>query len=318
MPYPLTVPGFEGRQLMIELPGIFSGARLAIDGHPAPKGPRRGEYLLRRPDGTSAIARLKASNFLDPLPQAMIDGLPYNAAPPLKWYQWVWIALPLFLVFIGGAIGGGLGGLATALNGRVFRTGSSTVVRYLLTSLITEVAVVGYFVTASLISSTFLAPAPQAAAVEPKEFANEAGGFAVKSPYTFKETSQSVDTPAGKIEVHIFAAEQKSQSLMVMYSDYPAKMVQGADIEKIYDGGRDGAVNNVKGQLVSESKIWLYGSPGREIFLKTKANGQDAMVRDRIYLVGNRLYQVMAVTLAGKERSSEIETFLDSFRLLGK
>ena len=370
MLYPLTVPGFEGRQLMIELPGLFSGANLMVDGRHAPKGPGRGEYLLRRPDGTSAIAKLKAANFLDPLPKVMVDGVMYQAAAALKWYQYVWIALPLFLVFIGGAIGGGLGGLATALNGRVFRTGSSTMVRYLLSSLITEVVVVGYFVTASLISSTFFGPAPQVAAASnltpamptaaaapnltptmptetaapnktstsptaaaasnktpapptaaasPQEFKNTAGGFAVTSPYTFKESTQSVDTLAGKIEVHIFAADQNSQSLMVMYSDYPASMIKGVDIEKVYDGGRDGAVNNVKGQLVSEKKIWLYGAPGREILVKAKtSSGLEVMVRDRIYLVGNRLYQVMAVALAGKETTSEIEAFLNSFRLLSK
>lgn len=139
------------------------------------------------------------------------------------------------------------------------------------------------------------------------------------TPYTLKETTQTLNTQAGKIDIHIFASEQGGQSLMVLYSDYPANLVKASDPEKIYDGGRDGAVANVKGQLVSESRIWLYGSPGREILIKTKAsNGQDATVRDRIYLVGNRLYQVMAVVPSEKENSSEITSFLDSFKLLGR
>lgn len=145
MQFPLAVPGFESRQLAIELPGIFSGAKLIYNGQAAPKGPGRGQFLLLRSDGSRAAAQLKTTNFLDPLPQVVIDGKAYKAAEPLKWYHWVWIALPLLLVFIGGALGGALGGAATAFNARVFRTSSSRAIQFLLSSLISEVAVVLYF-----------------------------------------------------------------------------------------------------------------------------------------------------------------------------
>jgi hypothetical protein len=44
MQYPLTVPGFENRQLVIQAGGLFSTAKLMIDGEPAPRVPSAASF----------------------------------------------------------------------------------------------------------------------------------------------------------------------------------------------------------------------------------------------------------------------------------
>jgi len=45
MQYHFDLEGFEGRELAVEIPGVFSGPRLLMDGQPVPPGLQRLEYL---------------------------------------------------------------------------------------------------------------------------------------------------------------------------------------------------------------------------------------------------------------------------------
>jgi H+/Cl- antiporter ClcA len=66
--------------------------------------------------------------------------------PKLTWYQYVWIGWPLVLVAVGGAIGGGCGGAAMAINYKVFQKTSHPVLRYVWTGLISLAAVLAYVI----------------------------------------------------------------------------------------------------------------------------------------------------------------------------
>jgi hypothetical protein len=148
----------------------------------------------------------------------------------------------------------------------------------------------------------------------PVEFKSETGGFSITTPYALKETTQSVDTEAGKIEIHMFSAEQGQQAWMVGYSDYPPEIVEASDAEGLLGASRDGAVSNVNGELVSDAPVSLNEHPGREF----TASAQGLSLRARIFLVENRLYQIMAVVPKGQENSEEVDRFLQSFQLIGK
>ena len=67
---------------------------------------------------------------------------------PLAWYQHLWLALPIVLVHVGGAIGGACGGGAWVLNVKVFRKTKHPILRYVWTGLISVGAVIAYFVIA--------------------------------------------------------------------------------------------------------------------------------------------------------------------------
>jgi hypothetical protein len=146
--------GFEGRQLIIESAGFFSGPRLLLDGQPASKGPKRGQLLLRRNDGSDVIAQLRGV-FVDPIPQVTIDGKTIKIAEPLPWYVWLWSGLPIVLLFIGGALGAGLGVAAMMVNGRVFRANMHVALKFALTGAISLVTVLIFFALAMLLNQAF-------------------------------------------------------------------------------------------------------------------------------------------------------------------
>lgn len=312
MKYPLSIPGFSEGRVELEAGGFWSGARLLLDGQPAPRAAKRGQYSLTRDDGTLATARFKNYWILDTVPQVLVDETTYQAVPPLKWYEWTWSALPLVLAFIGGGLGGLLGGAAMVINGRIFRSSLGTVARYLLSGLISILAVVLFLLSVNPISQAIgkLFPPPT------HEFTSETGRFSVTSPYTFTENTQSIDTQAGAIDLHMFSANQPTQTLIISYSDYPADLVSKSNPDKILDGSRTGMIQNSKGQLLSETRITLSGHPGRELTLSSTAeNGQELLLRGRIYLVENRLYQILVVTLKSAQNPQAIDQFLQSFKL---
>ena len=154
MQYPVQAEGFEGRKLILEIPGFFSSAKLWIDGQLAPKGPKKGLFLLRRLDGTEATAKFR-NQFLDPVPQLVIDNETIKVVEPLRWYQWIWAGLPVLLIFIGGALGAILGFLATSINTRIFRSEINGLVQY-VTVAVVSVGFVGVYFFIVLILSGLL------------------------------------------------------------------------------------------------------------------------------------------------------------------
>ena len=154
MQYYIPAEGFEGRQLIVETAGWFSGPRLLLDGQPASKGPKRGQLLIRRNDGVDVIAQLRGI-FVDPIPQLTVDGKTIKIAEPLPWYVWLWSGLPLVLLFIGGALGGALGAVAMTINGRVFRSDMPGALKFAITGAISLVTALAFFVLAIIITQVF-------------------------------------------------------------------------------------------------------------------------------------------------------------------
>jgi hypothetical protein len=151
------------------------------------------------------------------------------------------------------------------------------------------------------------------------ETRSEAGNFSVVSPFVLQEQMESVDTAIGRIDMHLFVSGKGNTAYMAAYSDYPESYVQERDPDAILDGGRDGAVKNLSGRLVSETKITLDNSPGREIRIDTsEKHGSTAAVKARIFLIKNRLYQILVAAPDEELDKPAVNEFLKSFRLLTK
>ena len=148
-----------------------------------------------------------------------------------------------------------------------------------------------------------------------KEFNSAEGAFSILMPKNPSLETQMVNTPIGPIEIQFFSAELADTAYVVGYSDYPAAFVAQSNPVIMLDGARDGAVANVQGKLVSETVIFIGGYPGRELRIETLDGKFAAM--SRIFLVNNRLYQVMVVMPADRTITDEIRTYLDSFALTG-
>ena len=154
MTIPLYIEGFEHDDIEVQPSGFVRGPRLFLNGQPAPKGPKRNQYVLTRRDGTRTVVHLKPK-LVDTIPKVIVNAEEIEIAEPLSPVRLVWSALPLILIFIGGAIGGLLGGAAAWTNVRVFRSEMSTVEKYVLTALTSGIAIVLFFI-ASVVFSRIL------------------------------------------------------------------------------------------------------------------------------------------------------------------
>jgi hypothetical protein len=117
----ISIPGFARQKVEVIPPGFFKGLQLLVAGQPAPRGERRGEYLLTDDKGQAVKARFRNQAFGLDYPQLQVGKQTINIAEPLKWYWWVLAALPFLLVTFGAALGGLIGLVAVWINIRLLR-----------------------------------------------------------------------------------------------------------------------------------------------------------------------------------------------------
>ena len=128
-----------------------------------------------------------------------------------------------------------------------------------------------------------------------------------------------MDVPnVGSIDIYNFTGQRGSTAYYVSYADYPAEIIEQSDPIKILEGSRDGASQSVSGKVTSDKPISLDRHPGREITVEGKdENGQSVTIKSRIFLVDNRLYQIMVISPQRNFDNNAADTFLQSFKLLG-
>ena len=154
---------------------------------------------------------------------------------------------------------------------------------------------------------------------KPQEFKSEAGRFAIMTPVTLEESTNNLKTEAGPIDLHLFAGQLDDIAYVVAYSDYPPENAPPDYAEKMLDGARNGAVGNTHGRLISETKISLADYPGRELVIETRGEDRPpSIIKGRMFMVKNRLYQITVVAPRGKAGDKIIDDFLQSFKLLGQ
>ncbi|MCA1558386.1 MAG: hypothetical protein LC731_07600 [Acidobacteria bacterium] len=138
------------------------------------------------------------------------------------------------------------------------------------------------------------------------KFSSPEGRFTVLMPLEPKMEEESKDTSVGRVVMRFFTAGSEKGIFVVAYADYSV-----CDAKRELDANRDSFLRGMKATLVSESDIKLQDNPGREI----KAVRDNLSIRSRIYLVGRRYYQIMAITPATLPANLEADKFFASFEL---
>ena len=147
-------------------------------------------------------------------------------------------------------------------------------------------------------------------------FSSDAGRFEVSMPGEPKETRTTVKTAVGDIKVFMFEVDHRDGDYVVGFSDYPEKILRASGPDAALEGGQKGAVNGVKGTLLTSKKIKQDGFPGLEFSYNLTAAGVPgkALGRSRLILVKNRLYQVVVIAALSKAKSAANDAFFDSFK----
>lgn len=145
-------------------------------------------------------------------------------------------------------------------------------------------------------------------------FVSLEGRFSIALPKEFSGYNpQAVNTPAGRVENFTYDWKTASGSFLVGYTERP-EALEGAG-QRVLDAIRDSllAGNKGKAKLLSETTVTLGGHPGREL----KLEFADGLATLRIYVVGSRIYQVLA-SLGNDKKDQEQNAvkILDSFKLL--
>jgi len=138
-------PAFQSQRLSVEPASGFAGPKILLNDVEVKR--QKGRYPVISDSGTEILVKMKY-NLVDPIPTLMIDDQPVKLAEPLQWYEYGWSGLPLLLMFIGGALGGLVGGYATVVNGRIFRSDRGLTAKYGWSGVVTVSAIVVFSVLA--------------------------------------------------------------------------------------------------------------------------------------------------------------------------
>lgn len=164
----------------------------------------------------------------------------------------------------------------------------------------------------ALIACFILSSFAAAAQTEWVTFSSPEGRFSLQFPE--KPTAEVNHAIADKPTMYSFTAKSRTIGCFASYADY---RVSDGQQQSALDNIRNAIVSNNGGRLLDETKISINGNPGRQLLMsKTTENGSELIYHSRMYLVGSRLYQIVAIYLKGDSQSPELPKYFDSFRLL--
>ncbi len=150
-----------------------------------------------------------------------------------------------------------------------------------------------------------------------QELAISEGGFSVLMRGQARYARQQLETPAGRTYAHLYSSDRPDAFFAVGYSDYPLAHVMGSRPEEILSGVRDTWVKRMDGRLSLSSPTRLAGRyPGIEFAADGKVKGAETFLQGRLYLVDQRLYQVIALGRKGEISQGVLNRYLASFRLI--
>jgi len=161
-------------------------------------------------------------------------------------------------------------------------------------------------------------PAPAAKEEKPgwKKFTSREGGFSVLMPGTPVAKREAVPTPLGPIATYFFSLEvQQGTNLTVSFAEVPQGLLglEGVD-DLLLTMARDAAVKQVDGKLLKDEPVKLNQRiPGREFQIDV---GLGSILRMRVFLVQNRVYQIVAAGPKDYATGKDADKFLDSFTLM--
>jgi hypothetical protein len=138
----INLPGIESGRLLVRA-GYFRGPKVFLDDKklkPAKKQffKRTKTYLIENDKKIYFEIKVK-KRFFDAVPVLFVNGEKTKLVKNLKWYEYIWIFIPLLLFYFG-YIGGFIGGAAAFTNSIIFRKIKKSALKYTMVILNTGAA----------------------------------------------------------------------------------------------------------------------------------------------------------------------------------
>jgi hypothetical protein len=143
-------------------------------------------------------------------------------------------------------------------------------------------------------------------------FIDYAGRFSVEFA---EEPSIDVDTfqtALGQVELYTFLLElSTTHAQMITYSDYPIDKQYITDPYAFINGAKEGALESLNiTQTDFDERIEFMGVPGVEVIGN---NSEGLQIHYKLFLKGNRLYQLGVLTDGANANVKKGQDFLESF-----
>jgi hypothetical protein len=151
-----NLPNFPNHSFEMET-NIFTGkSKLKQNSIVVEQLVEKGKPFLLKTDEGQELKAFPKNTFPDLATNLEINNQKYRVAKQLQWYEYLVGSLPILLLFVGGAIGGGLGAIATIINYNFFREeDSSQVSKYVKVLGVIILCYLVYFAIAVLLLNQF-------------------------------------------------------------------------------------------------------------------------------------------------------------------
>jgi len=126
---------------------------------------------------------------------------------------------------------------------------------------------------------------------------------------------QTLDTPAGQMQAHLYSSDRPDAYYAIGFSDYPLTFAIQTQAEEILNGVRDTWVKRINGKLVTSGREAHDKNPGLQFTARGTFRDRDVLLDARLYLVDQRLYQLVAITRTAETPQGVVNRFFKSFRL---
>ncbi len=154
MQYRIYPPRLEDHEVYFRL-NAFTAPEIFVDGVKAERGSEANQFILPREKGNDVIARLEPRRYGLDIPYMYIGKEEVFIAEPFTWWQLIWMALPICLVFVGGLLGGFAGTIAFMFNARLLRLDINPYLKILFSILIVVGSFFFYLSLAVLVQDWF-------------------------------------------------------------------------------------------------------------------------------------------------------------------
>lgn len=163
-------------------------------------------------------------------------------------------------------------------------------------------------------------PAPASApagAVPAGWHAVETNAFALAFPAAPTREDSVEDTDVGPSPTTMYSLEIGGSWLGLSVNDFPAGTVASADPGEVLAGARDGALGNVAATLVADRPVVtpMPGSTRTVPGLEYEGQSPEFDINARMFLHGDRLYQLILVVPRGQPAPQLYQDFVATFRL---
>ncbi len=144
------------------------------------------------------------------------------------------------------------------------------------------------------------------------KFYSKDGHFKINFAGEPEVSNEPIPTEIGNIQMYMYTYEKSATEVeMLAYSDYPSEMIKASNPDDLLIGAKNGAINNLGATITKEEKIDFDGNPGYQF----KADNGSYYVDYKIFLKGNRLYQIAIMRDGSAPTEEAVKNFIGSFEL---